>query len=47
MSALQRPGAARFRQPGGTYELGVKIRVDQTQELTSIRFYKASSETGS
>ena len=34
-------------QPGGTYELGVKIRVDQPEELTSIRFYKASGETGS
>ena len=34
-------------QPAGTYELGVKIRVDQPQELSSIRFYKASGETGS
>ncbi len=33
-------------QPAGTYELGVKIRVDQPQELSSIRFYKASGETG-
>ena len=34
-------------QPAGTYELGVKIRVDQPQLLTTIRFYKPSGETGS
>jgi hypothetical protein len=33
-------------QPVGTYELGVKIRVDQPQELTTLRFYKASGEAG-
>jgi hypothetical protein len=26
-------------QPAGTYELGVKIRVDQPQELTTLRFF--------
>jgi hypothetical protein len=34
-------------QPAGTFELGVKIRVDQPEELASVRFYKASGETGS
>jgi Domain of unknown function (DUF4082)/Bacterial Ig-like domain len=33
-------------QPAGTYELGVKIRVDQPQELTTLRFFKSSGETG-
>jgi len=33
-------------QPAGTYELGVKIRVDQPQELTTLRFFKASGEAG-
>ena len=31
----------------GTYELGVKIRVDQPLTLSTIRFYKALGETGS
>jgi len=31
----------------GTYELGVKIQVDQPMQLTSLRFYKAVGETGS
>jgi hypothetical protein len=34
-------------QPAGTYELGVKIRVDQPMQLSAIRFYKASGENGS
>jgi len=34
-------------QPAGTYELGVKLQVDQPLQLTTIRFYKAASETGS
>jgi hypothetical protein len=33
-------------QPSGSYELGVKIKVDQPLSLTSIRYYKASGETG-
>jgi hypothetical protein len=31
----------------GTYELGVKIRVDQPLTLSTIRFYKGVGETGS
>jgi Domain of unknown function (DUF4082)/Bacterial Ig-like domain len=34
-------------QPAGTYELGVKIRVDTPMQLTAIRYYKAVGETGS
>jgi fibronectin type 3 domain-containing protein len=33
-------------QPGGTFEVGVKIKVDQPLALTSLRFYKSSQETG-
>jgi hypothetical protein len=30
-----------------TYELGVKVRVDQPMRLTALRFFKSSQETGS
>jgi hypothetical protein len=36
-----RSGAGPF-----TYELGVKVTVDQAMQLTAIRFYKSSLETG-
>jgi hypothetical protein len=33
-------------QPAGSYELGIRVVVDSAATLTSLRFYKASGETG-
>ena len=34
-------------QPAGSFEVGVKIKVDQALALTDLRFYKSAQETGS
>jgi hypothetical protein len=38
--------ASPASQPSGTYELGVRFTVDVASSLTSLRYYKASGESG-